>query len=247
MSGLGLAVEQKGGNSFLAGLAALMTPGFWIAVGSLALLLLLVGVVAWLAERKKNPEDFGGNVIQGIGNGFWFSAVTMTTVGYGDKAPRSIPGRFVSLIWMFASIIVISTFTGTIASSITAASLQGNVQGPDDLKRARVGTVGGTASQEALRDRAVNAQTFESVEAGLEAVAEGRIEAFVHDAPILTHRISEDWSGELRVLDAKFDFKPYAIALPERSGRLEAFNRTLLEVTNTAAWKASVRQWVGEE
>jgi polar amino acid transport system substrate-binding protein len=246
-SGLGIAVKQGGANSFLMGLAALMTPGFWLAVGSLALVLLLVGIAAWLAERKKNPEEFGGNAIQGIGNGFWFSAVTMTTVGYGDKAPKSTPGRFVSLIWMFASIIVISTFTGTIASSITAASLQGDVQGPDDLKRARIGTVGGTASQAALRDRGVGARAFDSMEAGLEAVAAGEIQAFVHDAPLLAHRISEDWSGELLVLDAKFDFKPYAIALPERSGLREAFNLTLLEVINTAAWKQNVRQWVGED
>lgn len=246
MSGLGIAVSaDNGAGGLLRGLRGLITPGFWVAIGSLSLVLLLVGVAAWLAERHRNPEEFGGGVLKGIGHGFWFSAVTMTTVGYGDKSPRTVPGRFLALIWMFASIIVISTFTGTIASSITAATLESRVNGPDDLPRSRVGTLGGTASESALRARGVTARAYNTVEEGFDALTRNEIDAFVHDAPILSYAASQSHAGIVRVLDAQFDLRPYAIALPSGSDRAEPLNRALLRVIESAEWKASVERWIG--
>lgn len=246
-SGLGIAVRagsRQGG--FLRGLIALMTPGFWVAVGSLALLLLVVGIIAWIAERKTNPDEFGGGVIQGIGNGFWFSAVTMTTVGYGDKSPRSAFGRLVALVWMFASIIVISAFTGTIASSITSASLAGEINGPSDLEHARIGTLTYSATADALIGRGVSARGYDNVSDGLAAVASGEIDAFVHDAPILNHAIGEAHAGRLVLLDARFNLSPYAIALPEDSPLTEDVNRAVLQTISTPEWREAVKRWVGE-
>lgn len=248
MSGLGIAVaKQPITAGFLRGMLGVFTPGFWIAVGSLALLLLVVGVLAWLAERRRNPEQFNEHPIKGIGDGFWFSAVTMTTVGYGDKAPVSRPGRMLALVWMFASIIVISTFTGTIASSITASSLRSGVQGVDDLADARVGVVGGTQADEALAERGIGRRTFASVDEGLQALANEDIDAFVQDAPILRYTVQQNHASELRVLDAQFDYRPYAIALPSGSELREPINRALLEVTETPEWRNAIERYLGEQ
>lgn len=58
-----------------------------IAVGIFLFILAIVGSLFWLAERKNSPEQFPKDPINGIGNGMWFAVVTMSTVGYGDKAP----------------------------------------------------------------------------------------------------------------------------------------------------------------
>ncbi|MBZ0170903.1 MAG: transporter substrate-binding domain-containing protein, partial [Phycisphaerales bacterium] len=85
--GLGIAVPAGGrGLSLGAMLSSLVSPGFLTGVAGLAVLLLGVGLVVWLVERRANPDQFGGSPARGLGSGFWFSAVTMTTVGYGDKA-----------------------------------------------------------------------------------------------------------------------------------------------------------------
>ena len=93
------------------------------------LLLLLVGLAMWRLERKRNPEQFGGTTIEGIASGFWFSAVTMTTVGYGDKHPKTLGGRLVALFWMFVSVILVSVFTATITSLLTVKQLVPSIRG----------------------------------------------------------------------------------------------------------------------
>jgi len=57
----------------------------------------------------------------------------MTTVGYGDKAPVTLAGRVVGLLWMPASIILISGFTAAIASALTVGQLDHSISGLDDL------------------------------------------------------------------------------------------------------------------
>ena len=104
-SGLGIAARHRE-QGILGIVKGLFTAGFVKAAGSLALVLLMVGLIVWLFEKKCNAEQFGGGALKGIGSGFWWSAVTMTTVGYGDKAPRTLPGRLLGTVWMFASIIL---------------------------------------------------------------------------------------------------------------------------------------------
>eukprot|EP00946_MAST-07B_sp_MAST-7B-sp1_P001497 g1497.t1 len=58
--------------------------------------------VVWLAERNDNPEQFPPDYLDGIDDAIWWSAATISTVGYGDKAPLTNTGRIFALVWMFA-------------------------------------------------------------------------------------------------------------------------------------------------
>ncbi len=247
LAGIGIAVSEDAMRSgFLTGIRNLISPQFLAATGALAVLLVGVGIVVWLAERRGNAEQFPRDPVRGIGNGFWFSAVTMTTVGYGDRTPLTLPGRLVALVWMFASIIVISAFTGSIASSLTAARVEGAVRGLNDLPSVRVGAVTGTSGATALADRGVVAVGFPDVDAGMSALAAGDLDAFVHDHPILVHAARSRHAGAVAVLSLQFDLTSYAVAMPGGSELLEPVNVAILEVTRDAAWTAVIRRYLGD-
>ena len=92
-TGLGIAVPVKEKNAWISIIKQLFSHTVLVILIIIFLVLLIVGILVWLFERKLNHEHFGGNAIQGIGSGFWFAAVTMTAVGYGDKHPKTIGGR----------------------------------------------------------------------------------------------------------------------------------------------------------
>ncbi len=61
-------------------------------------------------ERNVNPQ------ISSIGDAVWWSIVTVTTVGYGDKVPITPLGRVIGVVLMFTGIGIIGVLSGTIAS-----------------------------------------------------------------------------------------------------------------------------------
>lgn len=245
-TGLSVATRPSGAP-FWRVLGNLASGPFLYAVGLLFLVLLIVGVLFWIFERRRNAAQFGGNAAKGVGSGFWLAAVTMTTVGYGDKAPVSPAGRLIALLWMFIALIIISTFTGMIASSLTVNSLEGSVQGPDDLPKVTVGSISKTSSAQWLGERRIGYSGFRSVEDGLKAVADGAIDAFVYDAALLKYLVKEKYKDDaISVLPALFDRQSYAIALAPDSPHRETINVALLKVVASRYWKDRLQHWLGE-
>lgn len=248
-SGLGIAVAPQRGLDVWGLLRQFFSPALLKAVGALVLVLLGTGFLIWLFERKRNQEQFGGGTVQGLGAGFWWSAVTMTTVGYGDKAPVTFGGRLIALFWMFVSVVTISGFTAAIASSLTLASFESPVEGPEDLPRVRVGTLAGSATVGALQGRGVGFRGFASVEEALDALERDEVDAVVHDAPILRYLVKER-EGEavrpLEVLGETFERQDYGLGLPSGSALREPLNRKLLEQVSSPFWREAQTRYLGE-
>ena len=245
-TGLGIATAMGKKNPWYNTLRRFASLNFLKVVVSLALLLLVVGALVWWFERKKNPAQFGGKIAGGIGSGFWWSAVTMTTVGYGDKSPVSLAGRIVALIWMFAAIIIISSFTAAITSSLTISQLEPLVKGPGDLPKVRVGSIANTTSGDYLEDSHVFYRPYDTPAKGLLALSKGEIDAFVFDKPILRYLAARKYQGVLDVLSKTFHEQDYAIALPPDSRLREPINRALLKAAADAEWRQNLEKYMGQ-
>lgn len=242
-TGLGIAVgNESSGSGVFSVIRGLVSLAFLQAVGALALVLLVSGLLMWLFERKANAEQFPKGV-KGLGDGFWWSAVTMTTVGYGDKAPVTFPGRVVALIWMFTSIIIIAAFTGGIASAITVGALDDKVRGPEDLPDVRVAAPAGTTAVEYLRSHGVRPNEVASIEDAYDLLANDEVDAIVHDAPVL-RSLARERDG-VRVLEATFAPQSYGMALPQGSERREAINRAILAETSSPEWQRMIERYLG--
>ncbi|HMB41027.1 MAG TPA: transporter substrate-binding domain-containing protein [Balneolaceae bacterium] len=245
VTGLGIAVSYKPAG-ILQAFKAIFSGEFLWVVTLLIGLLLFWGLLVWIFERHENRDEFGGTTAEGIGSGFWWAAVTMTTVGYGDKSPRTLGGRIIGFIWMFAAIILISFFTASIASSLTVTQLDSRVSGPEDLPNVRVGALQNSATLTFLGVQNINATSFNSIDAGLRAVENGAIDAFVHDAPIVSYYTNRDYKNRVRVLPNTFNDQYYGIALPLNSAYRNEMNRIILNYIKSDEWSDLVDEYLGE-
>jgi polar amino acid transport system substrate-binding protein len=244
-SGLGIAIPVKSG-SWLATTQQFISLDFLKIVMSLLGIIFVFGFLVWVFERKRNTEQFGGGIFQGVGSGLWWSLVTMTTVGYGDKAPKSFGGRLIAMASMFTAIIMFSTFTAAITSSLTVGRLSSSINGPDDLYGLRVFSVLSSTSAAFLDERKIIFTPASTLNDCLAALAAGRADAVVYDVPLLRYYINEEWQGTLRVLPLTFERQNYGFGLPPGSQLREPLNRTLLTELSRERWRNLVGTYLGE-
>jgi polar amino acid transport system substrate-binding protein len=245
VSGLGIAVAPRHRSPWRVVLSRLFSFRYLKIMIGLCVLLLALGILIWWFEHKKNPEHFGHGTAAGIGSGFWWSAVTMTTVGYGDKAPITFGGRAVAFIWMLIAIIIISSLTATITSTLTVAQLDVPVKGPQDLPKVRVGAIADTPGETYLQDNRISYFSYKTATEGLRAIAEGSIQALVYDAPIIRYLIHHEFKRDLEALPHTFRREDYGIALPEGSSLREPINRVLLETIQGQEWQDKLHYYLG--
>ncbi len=244
-TGLAIAVSSKQ-DRLASAISGFFSWEFFLALSGLCLLLFVVGAVLWLFERKRNAEMFGGSTSQGLGSSFWWAAVTMTTVGYGDKAPVTLGGRVIGFIWMFAAIIIISSFTAAIATSLTVSQLETDVRGLDDLPDVRVATLPNSSAAQFLSKEDIDFDEIESVDAGLAQLKKGKLDAFVYDKPIMQYYIKRDYGDDVLVLPDIIERQDYAIALPENSPLREQINTSLLRVIESDDWEDVLDSYLGK-
>ena len=64
-----------------------------------------------------------GSTIHGLWDAFWYSLVTLTTVGYGDLAPVTPVGRLIGILFLLLSTSILVTLLGTAISFLTGEAM----------------------------------------------------------------------------------------------------------------------------
>ncbi|MFX0542147.1 transporter substrate-binding domain-containing protein [Roseovarius sp. S4756] len=243
-TGLGIAVDPEAGSGWMQVLRNFFTWQFAVAIATLSAVLLSAGAAVWAFERGHN-EEFPKDAARGLGDGFWWAAVTMTTVGYGDKAPRSLGGRIVGLIWMFTSMLIVASFTAAIAASLTVGSLGNPIQSVTDLSDVRVGVIDGTTGADEMIARRVRIARYDDVAEAFDALLAGHVGAVVHDRPLLQWVALQEYESEVRVLEDAVGRQDYGIALQADSPLREPMNQALLEYLRGNRWADVQNRYLG--
>ena len=237
---------QKAGRGWLHVARRFFSLEFLQVIGLLILLWLIAGVAVWLFEGRRNREMFGGGPAKGVAQGIWWAAVTMTTVGYGDLAPKTAGGRIVGVVWMFAAIISISGFTAAISSSLTVGELSSKVRGIHDLATSRVGTVAESSAEAYLTGHGIKqVRAFENPRDGLKSLVDAETDAFVFQGPIVKYLAKNEFRGRVDVLAGTFDHHYMGMALPPGSQLREPLNRALLAFMETDQWTQILKLYLG--
>lgn len=244
-TGLGIAVSNSTTNGWLTVIKGIFSRDMLYVILSLSVILFIIGTAAWLMEKQRNPEHFSPNPLRGIASGAWWAAVTMTTVGYGDMAPKTIGGRIIALFWMFASLLIVSSVIAGVASALTVAKIDRLISTPADLARGKIASIEHSISDSYLKERRIHPKYYNTVEDGLQALKNKKVDAMVYDTPLLQYNIKESFSDDLMMLDSLFEGQNYGIALPESSPLREKINRAILDIIHSMEWKGILRKYLG--
>ncbi len=208
-------------------------------LGLLLLLLSVFGFLVWVFERKKNDEF--GKGINGFWNGLWWSAVTMTTVGYGDKSPKTVGGRVIGLIWMFAAIILISSITAGISSSLTVKKLSWSNDDLSAFKEHTIGTVKNSATERKLLDNYYNnLKTYLTFNELIDGLINDEVQIVAYDEPLLRFVINDNEEfKDYELLNIRFNQSLYAMGFSKKlNARKKAeISRRILEYSESNDWK----------
>ncbi len=233
-TGLAVVVRDESSPIWLQAVRLLFSSSFLALVLTVGALQLLVGSLVWRIERRANPEQFGhGSLWRGLAAGFWWSTVTMTTVGYGDKTPKTWAGRVVAQAWMLCSVVIVSVFTATVASNLTVDQLSSQVHSASDLSHIRIAVTRKSTSDSYANARDVDAVRTDTLDAALEMLEQGSVDAVVHDAPLLQEALRARGGERLKLLEFRFQRQDYAFAVPTGSPLRESVNRALPERLRT--------------
>lgn len=236
-------IAKKSQTMIWSYLANMFSWNFLSAILILLSVILLFGFLVWLFERKRNQDEFGGGV-RGVFQGFWWSAVTMTTVGYGDKSPKTLGGRFIGLIWMFMAIIMISSLTAGIASSLTVQNISDEINSVQDLDKLEVITVAGSSAQELLDQYNITSEKVVNGREGIQEIQDKESAFFVYDQPILKYEIDRrNLNDELEVLQQTLKRDYYSYSFPKGSHLIEKINPTLIATLKTMEWNNLIKNY----
>ena len=195
----------------------------WAVISSVLVLisvLLVVGSLIWMAERQKNSEQFPRDWLPGISSGMWFALVTLTTVGYGDKAPITRAGRGITGAWMVISLIAVSSLTASLASAFTlflSGATETAIDSPQQLSNRRIAVVEGTDGMELAENREMRVVPAPNLDSAVQLVLDRKADALIFDRHSLRYHLKQHPNLAVRIAPFTLSDETYGFVLKPTS------------------------------
>ncbi|WP_425044811.1 transporter substrate-binding domain-containing protein [Primorskyibacter sp. S87] len=223
---------------------ALMSRDLFLAIGIAFLILMSGGMLMWYFERRAQPY-FDRPAQEAWFPSFWWALNLVVNGGFEERVPRTAFGRLFGVVLVISSLFIVSVFTAKITSVMTIDAISGSVNSVNDLYGKRVATISGSTASGFLDRREIDYSDFPGLVPMLEAFEEGKIDAVVFDAPILSYYASHDGNGIASITGSVFLRENYGIAFPTGSSLVEEVNQALLALREDGTYDKIYRKWFG--
>ncbi|MEA5508430.1 transporter substrate-binding domain-containing protein [Crocosphaera sp. UHCC 0190] len=203
------------------------------SVGGLFVILFIVGNLIWIAESRRNEEQFPKSYFRGVGNGIWFALVTLTTVGYGDKAPVTKTGKAVTSIWMLITMVAASSLTAGIATVMTLLLSQDHTEQftqLQDLQGKQIAVVTGTTGAEWAKNYQARLLESPNLEGAIERLKSGKAKGVMFDVPALKYYLYQHPDAAFRIANLSISLEDYGFVLPLNSQLVREINLALIQL-----------------
>eukprot|EP00794_Sanderia_malayensis_P019105 gene19105-21021_t len=163
------------------------------------LLAVNAGVIIWILDSWKNKEEFPSPFYRGIYEGVWWAYITMTTVGYGDKAPKTLPSKIFAILWVTVGI----SMTGIFTASVMTGMINALNSGPLSLKELKVGVLNSSRYEYSIAVREdANVTRFGTYTSMKNALKSKEIDGILMDVLILRY-FWDDLRAEIVNINAR--------------------------------------------
>jgi polar amino acid transport system substrate-binding protein len=246
-SGVAVALRKdKGPLSALKSYADATSELSPLIFGSLAMLF-LIGTAMWFIERRHPSAQGSESSVVTLRDGLYWAIVTMTTVGYGDKTPKSTTGRVVAVTWMFASLVWVSLLSTSLVSRLTADRVEArDLVSTIDLSKKKLAAVAQSSGAEYLDAHRLQYVKFNNLPDALDSLAAGKSDAVVNSVGALQYLISKRYASTEEMPQGLLAPAYMAIALPEYSPFKRPIDEALLKITSDPEWMSFEDRFFGK-
>ena len=227
-SGVAVAFRRDGGPlSALRAYGAALAEFSPLLVIILAMLLTTGLAMWWIEKSQRSVKEGSETSVTTLRDGLYWAVVTMTTVGYGDKTPKTTVGRVVAVLWMLGSLVLVSLLSTSLVSRLTADRVESDdVAATVDLAGKRLGAVTLSSGAEYLDERRLPYTKYKDLAEALAALADGRSDAVVNSVGALQYFVAQRYARVLRT--------PRGLLAPAYM----AIDRALMRITGEADWRS---------
>ena len=204
--------------------------------------LVLVGLIAWLIERKENPEDFGRGMLRGIGTGIFWAGSTLASGICLGISMKTTAGRILGLAWMVVCVITFGAVIASLTYYLGAQQFSGWTIDTNGLKRMRIGVFRTSAQVQIIEKLGIRYSPCDNTDECVTALMHRKIDGFVYDEGYLRYLSETRYRGKLSVYAT--DLKPYrrAFAMAKDSPLRKPFNVALLKIMDRTMGETVINQ-----
>lgn len=218
---------------------------FLFGVFGLLVILTIVGFLFWAVEGRKYKDEYGEHIHQGVGSGIWLAIVTMTTVGYGDYAPRTPAGRVVMGSWMIISLILATSFVAGIATTLSLTTQQDKtITSMQQLEGKKVAVPDYKKIMDRVRNVDGTPIAVQSVSEGYKMLKDKKVDALIYDQIPLEYAFQTKDKKNFVLSKRKIEPQYYGFVFPIGSELKRKVDLEIINLQDTKEISHIVEDWI---